>query len=137
MKKILSLLIIVTSLSACSNDDDNLKMDPELNGIWVLTDINCFCGFDSETNINDFSLNFNNSENTVIVQNPREDYFYIANSGTFNYTLTDDGTLKINGSDDFKYMIDGAVLTLTRIDDPQIADDELELIYKRLQQTEM
>ncbi len=98
----------------------------------MLTNISCFCGFDPDTNFNDFTLNFKDSENRVNVQNLREDYFYIANSGTYDYTLSD-GTLKINGSDDFKYSIDIDILTLTRVDDPQIADDELVLSYKKVQ----
>jgi len=132
MKKILILLLSVVVLTACSNDDDNPERDAELSGTWMLTNISCFCGFDSETNFNDFTLRFKDSENSVVVQNPREDYFYIANSGTYNYTLLN-STLKINGSDDFKYSIDGDVLTLTRVDDPQIADDELDLTYKKVQ----
>ena len=132
MKRILILVLSAVFLSACSNSDDNPKIDSELSGTWMLTNISCFCGFDPETNFNDFSLNFYNSGNSVIVQNPREDYFYIANSGTYNYTLTDD-TLKINGSDDFKYIVDGDILILTRVDDPQIADDELDLTYKKIQ----
>ena len=125
------LLLSAVFLSACSNDDSP-KIDGQLSGTWMLTNISCFCGFDSETNFNDFTLRFKDSENRVVVQNPREDYFYIANSGTYNYTLTDD-TLKINGSDDFKYIVDGDILILTRVDDPQIADDELDLTYKKVQ----
>ncbi len=131
MKKILIVLLSTIVLSACSKSD-NPKMDSELVGVWMLTNISCFCGFDSETNFNDFTLNFTASQNSVLVQNPREDYFYIANSGTYNYNVAD-GILKINGSDDFKYSIDGDVLTLTRVDDPQIADDELDLTYKKVQ----
>lgn len=130
MKRILILLLSVVFLTACSNDDNNPKIDAELNGTWMLTNISCFCGFDPDTNFNDFTLNFNASEKIVIVQNPREDYFYIANSGTYSFNLTED-TIKINGSDDFKYSVDGDILTLTRVDDPQIADDELTLIYSR------
>lgn len=130
MKRILILLLSVVFLSSCSNDDNNPKIDAELNGTWMLTNISCFCGFDPDTNFNDFTLNFNASEKIVIVQNPREDYFYIANSGTYSFNLTED-TIKINRSDDFKYSVDGDILTLTRVDDPQIADDELTLIYSR------
>ena len=132
MKSILIFVLSSVFLSACSNSDDNPKIDSELRGTWMLTNISCLWWFDPETNFNHISLNFNDSENSVIVQNPREDYFYIANSGTYNYTLTDD-TIKINGSDDFKYMVDGDILILTRVDDPQIADDELGLAYKRIQ----
>ncbi len=131
MKNIFIVLLIAIFLSACSNSDDNPKIDAELSGTWMLTNISCFCGFDPETNFNDFTLQFKNSENSVIVQNPREDYFYIAKSGTYNFTLSN-GILKINGSDDFKYIIEGDELILTRVDDPQIADDELDLTYKKI-----
>ncbi|TVZ28009.1 hypothetical protein JM83_3093 [Gillisia sp. Hel_I_86] len=97
-----------------------------------MTNLRCFCGFDPDTTFNDFTLQFKDSENRVSVQNPREDYFYIAKSGTSDYTLSED-TLKINGSDDFKYTIDGDILILTRVDDPQIADDELELTYRNIE----
>ncbi len=118
-------------LASCSNSDDDPKIDSQLNASWMLTNIDCFCGFDPATNLNDFTLLFKASENSVIVQNPREDYFYIANSGSYNYTLSND-TIKINGSDDFKYSINGDLLTLIRVDDPQIADDELVLTYKSI-----
>tara|TARA_R100000935_G_C2823058_1_gene160782 strand:+ start:764 stop:1162 length:399 start_codon:yes stop_codon:yes gene_type:complete len=131
MKKIGILLLSFIILSACSNNDDNTEVDAELTGTWMLTNIGCFCGFDPETNFNDFSLNFNASENTVIVDNPREDYFYIANSGTFEYSINGD-ILRINGSDDFKYTVDGDILTLIRVDNQQIADDELDLTYKKV-----
>ncbi|WP_157480583.1 hypothetical protein [Gillisia sp. CAL575] len=132
MKRILILALSLVFITACSNSDDNPKIDAQLNGTWMLTNISCFCGFDPNTSFNDFTLNFKNSENSVNVQNPREDYFYIATSGTYDYTLSDD-SIKINGSDDFKYSIDGDKLTMTRIDDPQIADDELVLSYKKVQ----
>lgn len=132
MKKIGILLLSVIFLSSCSNSDDDSQIDAELSGTWMLTNISCFCGFDSDTNFNDFSLNFKDSKNSVIVQNPREDYFYIADSGTYNFTLSN-GIIKINGSDDFKYIVTGDILTLTRVDNPQIADDELILNYKKIQ----
>lgn len=132
MKRILILALSLVFLSACSNNDDNAQVDSELHGTWMLTNIACFCGFDPETNFNDFSLIFNNSENTVIVDNPREDYFYIANSGTYQYNLNGD-VIKINGSEDFKYKIEGNNLILSRVDDPRIADDELDLAYKKVQ----
>lgn len=127
MKKVLFVAIVFAMFTSCNKEEIT---DDRLNGTWMLTNISCFCGFDPDTNFNDFTLNFNASEKIVIVLNPREDYFYIANSGTYSFNLTED-TIKINGSDDFKYSVDGDILTLTRVDDPQIADDELTLIYSR------
>lgn len=132
MKRILILVLSAISLSACSNNDDTLKNDSELSGSWMLTNISCFCGFDAETNINDFTLQIRDAEKKITVQNPREDYFYIANSGTYTYSLNGD-ILRINGSDDFNYKIDGDILLLSRIDNPQIADDELDLTYKKVE----
>ena len=105
--------------------------DNQINGNWQLTNVYCFCGFDPEINFNDYTLSFAESSNMVTLYNPTEGYFYIAETGSYSYTLIDNKILKIAGAPVFKYTIENDILTLVLVDNPQIADDELTLVYKR------
>ena len=128
MKKVLFVAIVFALFTSCSKDEIT---DDRLNGNWQLSDVQCFCGFDPDINFNDFTLNFNESSKILILDNPTEGYFYIAESGSYSYSLQDGQILKIEGAQAFQYEITNNILTLILIDNPQIADDELTLIYKR------
>lgn len=128
MKKILFILISVLIIS-CSNDDDSGN-NHRLKGDWFLTRADCFCGFDPSIDFSDFTLRFDNSRMVVHINNPAEGNSFIAEPGSYNYTL-DDTTIKINGAEPFKYELTGSTLILTKMDHPEIADDELVLTYKK------
>ncbi|UJH92267.1 hypothetical protein LZ575_06855 [Antarcticibacterium sp. 1MA-6-2] len=129
MKNILFFLSLMLFIS-CSSDEEPIN-DQQLNGNWFLTDIDCFCGFDSSIEIKDFKLRIDDSEKVLYLNNPTEDYFYIAESGAYEYVLETGSIIKVIGGDSFYYELQGSKLYLTRIDDPAIADDELYLIYER------
>jgi len=129
MKKLVYLFFLAISIS-CSSDDDNNE-NSELNGEWFLINISCFCGFDETINFNDFTLRFDNSENILHLDNPTESYFYIAESGSYEYNLQEN-IISIEGTgDSYRYYFEDSNLILTLIDDPTIADDELSLMYQR------
>ena len=126
MKTSVLILFLSLTLFSCSKDDDNEK---QLSGSYFLVNVECFCGFDPDINFNDFKLNFVKGKNQLILDNPTEDYFYIADSGTYTYSINGD-VITVN-SMSFNYKIEGDSLILTFVDEPQIADDELVLTYKR------
>ena len=131
MKRIVFLLLSVLFLSACSKNDDNPKLDPQLNGSWILTDVSCFCFHDPEKDFSEYTLNFKETENTVDIQNPSEEYFYIAEDGSYNYSISNQ-IISIEGATySYLYSIENNELSFHNIDDPQIADDEITLIFKR------
>ncbi len=128
MKKLLIVVTLITIFSSCSKEE--IK-DERLTGDWYLTDAYCFCGFDPEVDFNDFTLNFDNSKQSVSIGNPPDTYYFIADNGSYNYQLSDN-KISFNGvPTDYNYSIEGDVLTLDKIDDPQIADDELTLVFRR------
>lgn len=129
MKKVILFVFLAVSIS-CSNDDHPNK-NPELNGEWYLANISCFCGFDEGVDFNDFTLHFDNSKNMLHLDNPTESYYYIAESGSYEYNLQGN-IISIEGSDDsYRYEFEDSNLILTLIDEPEIADDELSLTYHR------
>ena len=125
------LLLSAFFLSACSNSDDNPKIDSELSGTWMLTNVSCFCINEPESKLNKYIIDFKMSQNTVDIQNPNGEIFYIAENGSYNYNLASN-KISLDGlSTSYTYSVENNVLTLIKIDDPQIADDELTLVFKR------
>ena len=116
---------------SCTSDDESID-GSQLNGQWYLTNIDCFCEFYPSIEFNDFKLRFDDPEKVVYLNNPTEDYFYIAESGAYEYMLQEGSIIKIIGGDSFHYEVEGSTLFLTRIDDPAIADDELILTYQKV-----
>ena len=128
MRKLLIIATLISILSSCSNEE--IK-DERLNGDWYLTNAYCFCAFDPNTDFKDFTLNFDNSKQTVSIANPAETYYFIAENGSYGYQLSNNEISFKGLTTSYKYSIENDVLTLDKIDDPQIADDELTLIYQR------
>lgn len=128
-KNILVLLMAV--MSSCSSDDKETT-NPNLIGEWFLISADCFCAFDETINLQDFKLSFEESGETLHLDNPTESYYYIGETGSYKYNL-EGNILKINGVNrSFKFETEGNKLILTLIDDPQIADDELVLTYQKV-----
>lgn len=128
MKKLLVIATLICIFSSCSKEE--IK-DERLIGDWYLTNAYCFCGFDPEVDIKDFTLSFNNLKQSVSIANPPDTYYFIAENGTYTYVLTDSEISFKGVTTKYKYSIENDVLTLDKIDDPRIADDELTLVFKR------
>lgn len=129
MKKLSILLFIAVAIS-CSKDDDQ-HINSGLSGEWFLVNASCYCAFDDSINLNDFKLRFNDSEKILHLENPTESYYFINESGSYNYSLNGD-IITIEGTNaSYKFEIQGSHLILTFINDPAIADDELVLTFQR------
>lgn len=130
MKKII-LVLLIAIMSSCSSADD-VTTNPNLSGEWFLLSADCFCAFDETVNLQDFKLSFDDSGETLHLENPAESYHFIAETGPYKYNL-EGNILKINGVNKlFKFETEGNKLILTLIDDPQVADDELILTYQKM-----
>jgi len=128
MKKLLFLVLSIALFTSCTKDE---VKDEQLSGEWYLTNAYCFCLPESEIDINEFTLSFGNSNQQVTIGNPAATYYYIAEDGTYKYNL-DNRHISFEGiSPGFTYSIENDILTLVKIDDPQIADDELTLVFKK------
>ena len=128
MKKLLVIATLICIFSSCSKEE--IK-DERLIGDWYLTNAYCFCGFDPEVDIKDFTLSFNNLKQSVSIANPPDTYYFIAENGTYTYVLSDNEVSFKGVPTKYKYSVENDVLTLDKIDDPRIADDELTLVFKR------
>ncbi|MGB5370087.1 MAG: hypothetical protein WBN18_06620, partial [Flavobacteriaceae bacterium] len=113
-------------LVSCTKDTDDV-VHVELEGKWTLTSASCFCAFDPNT---DFSANKITFKGSTLVVNNTEYLTFLGSSG--NYTYTVEGNLiGLPNGRQFRYSIKGSTLTLTFVDNPEVADDELSLSYLR------
>tara|TARA_R110000868_G_scaffold377732_1_gene643097 strand:- start:3069 stop:3464 length:396 start_codon:yes stop_codon:yes gene_type:complete len=128
MKKILLFIILIGFIS-CSDNNDESALDSALEGEWVLTDVLCYCAFSENVDFSTHRLVFDTNTNEIVISNnPDRSFFYDA--GTYNFISNQDKVLQIVGSDkSYVYEIDGDVLSLTYIDNPMIADDEVTYKY--------
>ncbi len=124
----LIILFAITLLCSCSNKDDSEK-ETLLSGEWYLSEVNCFCEFDSN-NLEEYTLRFDTSRNTLHLNNPAGNPFFIAESGSYEYIIDED-IIIINGTEAFQFEMNNLTLILTYVDEPNIADDELVLRYNR------
>lgn len=127
LKKLVFLSALVVSFS-CSNNDDSEK-ETLLSGEWYLSEVNCFCFFDSD-NFEEYTLRFDISKNTLHLNNPAGKPYFIAESGSYEYNIDED-IIIINGTEAFQFEMNNSNLILTYVDEPSIADDELVLRYNR------
>lgn len=127
LKKLIFLLVLVVFFS-CSNKDDS---DEEflLKGEWYLSEVNCFCFFDSN-NFEEYTLRFDTNKNIIHLNNPAGSPYFIAESGSYEYIIDED-IIIINGTEAFQFEMNNSTLILTYVDEPNIADDELILRYNR------
>lgn len=124
MKKILLLLTIIMFIS-CAKDNDDV-IDTELEGKWTLTRVSCFCGFGDNPDFSGHKLTF--MGNNLNVENSGEFHFLVSASGT--YTVSGN-ILTLKNGQQYTYVVKLNVLELTFVDNPNIADDELFLVYER------
>jgi len=126
MKKIIVFLLAIFLISSCSISNIGSK---DLNGKWYLQEAFCYCYFGDNFDFSSHTLTFDLETKKVLVKNKAASYF-IEQNGTYDIK-TKVNELTINNAVSFTYEILGSTLTLVKIDEPNIADDELTLIYKR------
>jgi hypothetical protein len=127
------ILVFITSLSSClkENNLSNSQID-ELEGRWQLQQVSCFCYFEDY----DFTVNelWISAKSSVILSRNQNgqplgitDNEIVTPIRVRNNELTD---LISNRS--YTFDLDGDVLNIHYIDNPQIADDEISYSYRRI-----
>lgn len=125
MKKLVLMLFLISMVS-CSKDEDPQE---QLTEDYSLDQAICFCFYEPDFNFKGFKLSFTEGSSKVRLESPMESTYFIAPNGTYDYSINGD-ILTINNMS-FKFKKDSDILILNFLDEPQIADDELTLIYKK------
>ncbi len=121
--RITTILILTLLFVSCSKDNDDV-INVELQGKWTLTDVLCYCGFEPDTDFSAHEITFEKSN--LIVSSSENLQFLSSGSYTVN-----GNRITLQNGDQYKYVIKGNSLQLTFVDEPNIADDELLLVYER------
>lgn len=132
MNNLITYLLLFTMLVSCEKLEEVTQpaSTSELQGKWELQSASCFCFFPDDFDFGAHKLEFNTTANEVIIENS-DDTFFITGSGTYPIVVINDG-ITIKGSIEYTYRIADGMLTLTFIDNPQIADDEISLTYLKI-----
>ncbi|WP_431125262.1 hypothetical protein [Flagellimonas flava] len=123
MKNVI-FLFLVLMVSGCTSDDDINPSDDK----WVLDNVVCFCFFGEDFDFSTHTIQFNEETQSVVIENDSENEF-IAPAGTYTYT-DNNGVIGIEGRE-YTYEEEGDTLTLTFVDEPLIADDEITYYYSK------
>ena len=111
--------------------DNITKGSGELNGQYILRDVSCFCFFEDY----DFSLNqlwFFPSKNLLVSKGNEYDGVYISSPNEPSGYALIDGVLTLTQSNrEYVVNFKNDEVTLTFIDDPLIADDEITYYFKK------
>jgi hypothetical protein len=128
MKKLVALLFLTLIVVSCSNDtnDDSDATPTPLEGKWILTNVSCFCSFGENPDFSGHKLTFEG--NNLKVENTGEFEFLTDAEGIFS--LQGDLITFKNGIQ-YTYVLKTGVMAISFVDNPQIADDEILLTYKR------
>jgi len=130
MKKLVFSLLIAFVIISCNKSDDNTPVPIELSGKWELKRVSCFCFFPEDFDFTVHKIDFNTAERVSIIENSDESLF-IAPAGSYNFQVQAD-TIIIDDTIKYIYTVNGNDLTLTFKDNPELADDEISLFYKKL-----
>ena len=132
MKQLASLLLLSLALISCSKESQ--KVSDELQGQWILTEVICYCFFEDY----DFTQNqlwISPDQNILLAKGPVTNEVNVA-------PLNDPASFNLKGqvleidNTDRTYSVEqkGNKLTLSYIDNPMIADDEVAYIFERRQE---
>ncbi len=124
MKKLFTILFMTILFVSCSNDDNDDSITL-LEGKWTLTNVSCFCAFGNNPDFSGHKLTFvgNNLEVEM-----GEFKFFIDAAGAFT---TQGNVITFKNGSQYSYVVKTDVLELTFVDNPQIADDEIFMVYER------
>lgn len=127
----LYLLFLIVFVSCDQLDKvSEPPMTSDLDGKWALQSVRCFCFFPDDFDFSVHQLEFDTMANEVRVDNS-EGTNFVTGSGTYPFSIQND-SIVIKERIAYTYQIDGTILILTFIDDPQLADDEISLVYSKL-----
>ncbi|MDC8004950.1 hypothetical protein POV27_12885 [Aureisphaera galaxeae] len=132
MKKIL-LFLLCTVVLSCDTSDDRPETDNSILDSWDMQSYIFFGPEPPELEEGDVIWSFSQVTNTLtIVNNVESDYPYLPESGTYSVTVLPDNVVIIEGlpwGNVYEYEVVGNELFLNFRDDPQIADDELSIVF--------
>jgi len=131
MKRYIFAFMVFALLSSCDKKDDAELTPESLDGRWELQSVSCFCFFEDDFNFGQHKLEFDQANSTLKVENSDEIVF-VTGPGTYNIKFTDN-KFSIKNTLEYIFEITGSTLTLTFVDDPAIADDEISLKYQKLE----
>ena len=118
-------------LISCSEDDeDTTPIDAALDGKWILSEAFCFCFFDEDFDFSQHTVSFESASGEVTIENSINTFFITALPGIYPYSTNND-IVRINDDLEYRYEISGNTLTLSYVDNPNIADDEITLRYTK------
>ena len=114
----------------CQKDNTTNNTD-ELNGQYILQNVSCFCSF-KDYDFSVYQLWFFPNKNLIVSKGSGYDGVYLSSlNEPEEYNLID-GVLTLTDSNK-KYVVNlnSGDVTLTFIDDPLIADDEITYYFKK------
>ncbi len=130
MKKLVFCLLFVGVVFSCENSDDSTPTPIDLNGKWELQSASCFCFYPEDFDFSAHKIIFENDEGTLTIENSTETFF-ITGSGSYDFQIQDNKVI-INNTWEFTFEIKGDSLIMSFVDNPEIADDEVTLTYKKI-----
>lgn len=132
MKQVVVFLLCGLFIGSCDQleEVDQLPTPTELDGKWALQNARCFCFFPDDFDFSAHQLEFDSGSREVRIENS-EDTSFVAATGTYSLEIQED-RLVIGTDLVYTYRIEERTLILTFVDDPQLADDEISLIYSKL-----
>ncbi|WP_222981910.1 hypothetical protein [Flagellimonas meishanensis] len=119
------LILSVFFLAAICSREEDIVPPGEM---WILDNVVCFCFFGDDYDFSTHSIRFDSGPNTVFIQNDGDNEF-LAPTGSYPYSI--DGTVITIEGRQYEYLEEGNTLTLTYVDEPLIADDEITYYYIR------
>ncbi|MDC6388211.1 hypothetical protein PP182_05935 [Maribacter sp. PR1] len=122
----LSILVLVFS---CETSDDQVILDYQLEGEWMLTEISCFCAFDPEIDFTETRLLFDVDTSSVTVINDGN-YQLFKESGIYKYG-GQNNIISFPDETSYQFEVKGSQLSLIYLDEPNIADDEVAYYFRR------
>lgn len=125
MKVLSTILLYSVLIFSCSKDNDDV-LNTELDGNWTLEDVICYCGFGADTDFSTHQIEFESWQ--LLVENSGEYEFLSDASGPFTLNAK---VITFRNGRQYKYEVEGDTLTLIFVDEPNIADDEVTMVYRR------
>jgi len=132
MKNVTILACFIVILSSCKSDDDaNLNETTSLDARFTMTGYFAFTPEAVDLIPGDITWEFiSNTQELVVINNREDDYPWIQpTSGIYDFNISQD-TIEIETVGIFTFDININTLSLTFLDDPQIADDELRIEFE-------
>lgn len=128
MKKYYILIASIFLFISCDKLEEVTPMQNDLNGQWELQNVSCFCFFEDDYDFTTTTVDIKVAEGTAAFEHT-EATFVIA-SGVYVYSVKN-GQISFDDNRWYIFSIEDSTLTLSFVDDPAIADDEITFTFKK------